>query len=940
MIVLALEEFAARRRGEQARIEEALRPIVERAVDGTVNTGGYNELLNEVAEQWRIVYSDESGGGTSRLPASLRDAFSRQLRKTDRATADEATVDRITVWLSTAILSHATMSAAEADPEELFMEWVDMGDSKVRHAHKEASGQQRPIGERFKVGDHKMWGPGDPSVPIELWINCRCTLRPVLAAEAIAASIRWPDLEHYRNTTGLMRLATEVIEEPTHAGLAVYAADTERILMIQRSLDQDDDPEVRGTWEFPGGTIEGDETPEEAARREFCEETGCPTPEGEITNGWRSADGIYQLFVLTVPTEEDAFEEINPDADAADTINPDDPERRNPDVSAWFTIEQIKSLGAALRPEVAKTDWSIFGEQGDDMTESAPELEPEEGKEPVFNHDGGVPWHGVLAPEGKWSGDKRMFSEGSLRHRPLPLPLTWQKISDDGHKGNVTVARIDRIARVDGEYRGAGVFLTTAEADETVGLLAEFGRFGVSVDADDVTFEMNDEVEGVEFTDARVSSACIVPIPAFAEAWVALGEMPEGFLPEDGEEDECENRDEDGNCLDEKEEATQVGTAPNYERVPAALTAAKTEDGPGWLTHPVDTDRLRDYWVRGPGAAKIAWGTPGDFNRCRANVAQYVKPQHLNGYCANRHYDALGFWPGRGSHAAEHLEMTSPAEALTLVASGGSCAPSEWFQNPEFAIDDGRMVQDTQGNWACPLKITEEGQVYGHIAGWKTCHTNWADECTLAPHSATGYAHFLLGEVLTDSGYVPVGNLTIGGGHAKGRLGLRAAIEHYDNSTAVFADVTVGEDEFGIWCAGWVRPGTDEAMIHAARASKLSGDWRHNPTTNSMEMIAALAVNVPGFRIPRVAAGIVDGKQISLVAAGAVIQERSAQQALEANVDVSKFAEAVVREMAQIEARRIEMARIKESVQAGFARAAAERKEVMAALAARVNGSN
>ena len=58
----------------------------------------------------------------------------------------------------------------------------------------------------------------------------------------------------------------------------------------------------------------------------------------------------------------------------------------------------------------------------------------------------------------------------------------------------------------------------------------------------------------------------------------------------------------------------------------------KTEDGPGWLTHPIDTDRLRDYWVRGPGAAKINWGVPGDFNRCRSQVAKYIKPQHLSGY--------------------------------------------------------------------------------------------------------------------------------------------------------------------------------------------------------------------------------------------------------------------------------------------------------------------
>lgn len=1010
--MLGLEEFAARRRGEQQRIEEALHPVVVRALDGTTNTGGYSELLNEVAAQWRIVYHDESGGD-SRLPASLRDAFSRQLRKTDRTKADAHTADRIAIWLATAILSHATMTAAENDPEELFVEWVDMGDNKVRHSHHVANGQQRPIGVKFNVENHKMWGPGDPSVPIEYWINCRCTLRPVLASDALAASafrdvstkerkkdakagrampdgsypidncsdlknaiqaigrakdpakvkahirsrkktLGCPDVQiptQWSDGQGLFYIAAAAppLDEPTHAGLAVYAADSGRILMIQRSWDETDPEDVRGTWEFPGGTIEGDETPQQAAEREFCEETGLPVPTGEITNGWLSEDGIYQGFVLTVEVEVDAFEEINPDLAAAETVNPDDPQRRNPDVSAWFTIQQIKDLGSALRPEVAKTDWSVF-DGGNNMTDTIaePDLAPADGTAPAMTADTAIPWHGVLAPEGIMSGDKRLFKPGSLRHRDFPLPLTWQKISDDGHKGNVTVARIDGGAVVDGEFRGYGVFLNIAEADEVVGLLGDFGRFGVSVDADDVTFEMNDESESLEFSDARICSACIVPIPAFAEAWVTLGMAPDGFLPKDGQVDDCKNRDADGTCLDPPADTKPADKKPAYSlsadgtlKMEGSITAAdvapgRTEDGPGWLTHPVDTDRLRDYWVRGEGAAKIAWGAPGDFNRCRINLAKYVKPEYLNGYCANRHFDALGVWPGQEASARDSLEFTETAEALSLVASGGSCAPSEWFEDPKFEVGDGRLVQGKDGNWACPMRITEEGQVYGHIAGWNTCHSTWADQCTIAPHSATGYSHFLLGEVLTDTGLVPVGSLTIGGGHANGSLRMRPAIEHYDNATAAFADVSVGEDEFGIWFAGWVRPGTSEEMIHAARASKLSGDWRRNVSTSSMEMIAALAVNVPGFAVPRIAASIEGGQQISLVAAGVVIPEEGSTP-LEAGFDYEKFAAAVAEQVALqidgLQQRRAAMAEMSATLVATMERTAAERQAIMAGLA-------
>ena len=64
---------------------------------------------------------------------------------------------------------------------------------------------------------------------------------------------------------------------------------------------------------------------------------------------------------------------------------------------------------------------------------------------------------------------------------------------------------------------------------------------------------------------------------------------------------------------------------------------------------------IHDYWtVPGePGYAKIGWGVPGDFNRCRVEVGEEIaenspdKIRFLNQICAQWHHDALGFWPGR-----------------------------------------------------------------------------------------------------------------------------------------------------------------------------------------------------------------------------------------------------------------------------------------------------
>lgn len=67
---------------------------------------------------------------------------------------------------------------------------------------------------------------------------------------------------------------------------------------------------------------------------------------------------------------------------------------------------------------------------------------------------------------------------------------------------------------------------------------------------------------------------------------------------------------------------------------------------------PVATTRmpkdLKTYWTRGVGAAKIRWGVGGDFNRCRRQLAKYLRPDQISGACANLHKIATGMWPGKG----------------------------------------------------------------------------------------------------------------------------------------------------------------------------------------------------------------------------------------------------------------------------------------------------
>lgn len=50
---------------------------------------------------------------------------------------------------------------------------------------------------------------------------------------------------------------------------------------------------------------------------------------------------------------------------------------------------------------------------------------------------------------------------------------------------------------------------------------------------------------------------------------------------------------------------------------------------------------LKAYWSNGPGAAKVRWGTPGDWKRCVNHVSKFMGPR-AKGYCQLRHMQATG----------------------------------------------------------------------------------------------------------------------------------------------------------------------------------------------------------------------------------------------------------------------------------------------------------
>jgi hypothetical protein len=73
-------------------------------------------------------------------------------------------------------------------------------------------------------------------------------------------------------------------------------------------------------------------------------------------------------------------------------------------------------------------------------------------------------------------------------------------------------------------------------------------------------------------------------------------------------------------------------------------------------------ERLKRYWTEGEGAAKIRWGTPGDFMRCVHHLEKYIADP--KGYCSDMHQRATGFRPG---HAPTEQRASAPMAEIKDV---------------------------------------------------------------------------------------------------------------------------------------------------------------------------------------------------------------------------------------------------------------------------------
>ena len=517
-----------------------------------------------------------------------------------------------------------------------------------------------------------------------------------------------------------------------------------------------------------------------------------------------------------------------------------------------------------------------------------------------------ISWEGMVAPSDKPTGDRREFAPGALDHRELPLPVMFQMATGSGHGNAVTVASLDSFEeRADGWY-GRGQFLDpriVPEATRAIYLIdKKLARPSVDLEPD-MTYEMVNPEEGrVRITKGRLAGTTFVAKPAFADLKITVhdeevhtvlasaglelefAELDHSDLFEELEPDPLGEFAVNGATwksmpLGERDQPFDADDA--IKRLIQASGGNPTTFSKAFLWRQTDGDPKNKASYRMPiadiingkmtlvphavyAAAALLSGAHGGLPNVPDKEKEQVRQVITEIYDMLREQFSdpriVPMWQRGGRQGAtgtgqDGVQASVEVDALTAATQGWR-PPAAWFRNPDLTKPTG-------------LTVTEDGRVYGHLASWNVCHTGIGNQCVTAPHSMTDYRYFKVGTVVTEDGQnLAVGKITLGGGHASPQYGIRPALEHYDNAGAAVAAVSVGEDGHGIWVAGALVPGVDDTRVAQLRLSPLSGDWRR--VDGNLELIAALAVNTPGFPVLR-ASATSDEPEV-LLAAGVVEQ--------------------------------------------------------------------
>ena len=177
-----------------------------------------------------------------------------------------------------------------------------------------------------------------------------------------------------------------------------------------------------------------------------------------------------------------------------------------------------------------------------------------------------------------------------------------------------------------------------------------------------------------------------------------------------------------------------------------------------------------------------------------------------------------------------------------------------WFQDPNFGTngdEDPRLVWDERHQqWGCPGTLTADGQYFGHLALWKSCHTGFGTACVHPPRNPD-FTRFHSLSVITDDGVrVPVGPVVVDEGHVPASWSLSRKQQHYGSTALCAGYGAAGVDQHGVWIAGAGSHKATAAQLETLRRHPLSGDWDRT-AGKEFELIVAVCVNAPGYVVPQ-----------------------------------------------------------------------------------------
>jgi 2'-5' RNA ligase len=732
--------------------------------------------------------------------------------------------------------------------------WSSNTDSRVRPAHLETNEQARPLNDTFDVGGFPMLYPGDPTAPPELTINCRCDMIYALTAEQ---ALPW--------MSGIGEggpPADSVAEQAWDFEEWETLVASDETINAQSTMPE----QLKRYWlSGEGAALIGWGTPGSftrcvnALRDDFPKDPEglCANLEHEATGHWpgegRGAKtsvnaGHTGAMIALVPRPEDAARFARVGGEPVDQLHVT--MAFLGDAVDWTPEQRVDVIGRmrdtyAGRGVVDADAFSVNVFNPGTTNDREPCLVMGLSGDTLPGIHGGV--HEVLGDPPIPEQHTPFVPHMTLRYMPDAVneEMGAHAAEAMGLVGPVTFDRL-RVAFADDVY---DIMLTPAAS----GMVGDYPDVEDLLEPDEVAEPDNmvdwtgplpsvDEdgawsgvltVEGIPSGDGRLfmpGSLDVAPLP-----------LPLRWQKEDAPEHQG---------------AVIVGRIDDIWR-----------DGPNIMANGVldmeDEDglevfrKMRGRFLRGVSieADMIDGEIMGDgitspetevYQAGRIRGATLLAiPAYVEGEIMLKDQPAAVIACG--------CDVVDPDTDHTIVIR--NTPPSEWFTEP----------RDVEMHGA--LTVTDQGRVYGLLAPDGVAHRSFGDRDVHVPRRVD-YAAFLGGETLVaGGGRVVTGPITMNCGHASTGYGVGtdAAMEHYDNTCSVVANITVGENTRGVWVAGALRPGVTPEQVVTMMGCRLSGDWRpHRRDAGKRELAAALLVPVPGFAEAR-------GRASVMVASGEMV---------------------------------------------------------------------